>query len=490
ESAEKSLLMTIDNLIDSDDAMDMLHSFPDAAAVYKNNLRLDYVFEPGSKTDGATLEVPVEMVGQLQQADLDWAVPGNLAEKCTALIKGLPKSRRKNFIPVNAFVAEACQQMSSKDGDIIAALLSQIRNLKGLELDRQEFEQIELPAHLNTKIRVIQGSKKEIAFASSIREVREQLQQQGLLENGENSFVSGDAHHRHGVDSGYNHSLEGSGAKDWIFEDLPEQIEIGDSLKLIRFPALVDEGETVGVRLFSDKFLAQQKHKQGLVKLYQLRSIQQHNQLKKRFLRLADTLVLKAPFPLGQLTLDAALISYIAAFDLDDSMPRSKDEFEQRLNAGKSKVLTLTEKIESLFVEVINQHYEISRVLSTLKEGALAYVVEDIESQLDSLLHEGFLSETGLVWFTQYPRYLKAILMRLIKAPHMGDKDRLNTELLSQYQIRYRKLQAKAASNNKEELLRLRWMLEEFRVSVFAQKLGTHIPVSEKRLDKQIEKIL
>ncbi|MBL4582298.1 MAG: ATP-dependent RNA helicase HrpA [Gammaproteobacteria bacterium] len=490
ESAEKSLLMTIDNLIGSDDAMDVLHSFPDAAAVYKNNLRLDYVFEPGSKTDGATLEVPVEMVGQLQQADLDWAVPGNLAEKCTALIKGLPKSRRKNFIPVNAFVAEACQQMSSKDGDIIAALLSQIRNLKGLELDRQEFEQIELPAHLNTKIRVIQGSKKEIAFASSIREVREQLQQQGLLENGENSFVSGDAHHRHGVDSGYNHSLEGSGAKDWIFEDLPEQIEIGDSLKLIRFPALVDEGETVGVRLFSDKFLAQQKHKQGLVKLYQLRSIQQHNQLKKRFLRLADTLVLKAPFPLGQLTLDAALISYIAAFDLDDSMPRSKDEFEQRLNAGKSKVLTLTEKIESLFVEVINQHYEISRVLSTLKEGALAYVVEDIESQLDSLLHEGFLSETGLVWFTQYPRYLKAILMRLIKAPHMGDKDRLNTELLSQYQIRYRKLQAKAASNNKEELLRLRWMLEEFRVSVFAQKLGTHIPVSEKRLDKQIEKIL
>lgn len=490
KSAEQSLTMTVDNLIDSDAAMAALHSFPDAAAVHKNKLRLDYVFEPGSKTDGATLEVPIEMVSQLQQADLDWAVPGNLAEKCTALIKGLPKARRKNFIPVNAFVAEACQQMSNKDGDIIASLLAQIRNLKGLELDRAEFEQIELPAHLNTKIRVLKDGKKEIAFAGSIREVRGQLQQQGLLENGENHLIRGDASHRGGKESGYNHPLEATAAKDWDFEDLPEQIEIGESLKLIRFPALVDEGETVGVCLFSDKFLAQQKHKQGLVKLYQLRSIQQHNQLKKKFLRLADKLVLKAPFALGQLALDATWISYVAAFELDGSMPRSKVEFEQRLNEGKSKVLTLAEKIESLFVEVIDEYYGIGRVLSGLKKGALAYVAEDIENQLASLLHEGFLSDTGLVWFTQYPRYLKAISMRLSKAPHMGDKDQPNTEILSQYQLRYRKLQLKAASKDKEELLALRWMLEEFRVSVFAQKLGTHIPVSEKRLDKQFDKIL
>ena len=490
ESAEKSLLMTVDNLIDSDAAMDALHSFPDAAAVHKNNLRLDYVFEPGSVADGATLEVPVEMVSQLQQADLDWAVPGNLAEKCTALIKGLPKSRRKNFIPVNAFVAQACQQMSNKDGDLITSLLAQIRNLKGLVLDRAEFEQIQLPAHLNTKIRVLKGSEKEIAFAGSIKEVREQLQQQGLLENGENSLIHGDASHNSNEDSGYNHPLEATGAKDWDFKDLPEQIEIGESLKLIRFPALVDEGETVGVCLFSDKFLAQQKHKQGLVKLYQLRSIQQRNQLKKKFVRLADTLVLKAPFALGQLALDATWISYIAAFDLDGSMPRSKLEFEQRLNSGKSKVLSLAEKIETLFVQVMNEHYEIGRVVSDLKKGALAYVAEDVENQLAGLLHEGFLSETGLVWFAQYPRYLKAVSMRLKKVPHMGEKDWPNTELLSRYQVRYSGAESKAAGSDKEGLLMLRWMLEEFRVSLFAQTLGTHIPVSEKRLDKQFEKVL
>lgn len=491
KAAESALQMTVDNLVNSDTALDAMQSFPDAAAVHKNNLRLDYVFEPGSDVDGATLEVPVEMVSQLQQADLDWAVPGNLAEKCTALIKGLPKARRKNFIPVNGFVAQACQQMSSADGDIIASLLSQIRNLKGLDLAREEFEQVVLPAHLNTKIRVLNEDGKELAFAGSIREAREQLQRQGFLENNENSHGAGDVGHKLETDSGYNHPLEVTGVRDWDFDDLPEQVEIGEALRLIRFPALVDEGDSVGVCLYSDKYLAQQKHEQGLVKLFQLRSIQQHNQLKKKFARLADTLVLKAPFPLQQFASDAIWISYVSAFELDASLPRSRADFERVLNSGKSKILTLAEKIESLFIQVIDEHYEIGRALAGLRKGTLAYVAEDIEGQLGRLLYEGFLSETGLVWFTQYPRYLKAVSLRLTKVPHMGDKDQHNTELLSHYQLRYAGLQSKAESKEQADDLRvLRWMLEEFRVSLFAQTLGTHVPVSEKRLAKQFDKLL
>jgi ATP-dependent RNA helicase HrpA len=488
-SATEALTMTVEALIQSDPSMDAMQSFPDAAAVLQNELRLDYVFEPGSDVDGATLEVPVEMVSQLQQADLDWAVPGNLAEKCTALIKGLPKSLRKNFIPVNAFVTQACQQMSSNDGDIIASLLAQIRNLKGIEIERQDFEKIVLPAHLNTKIRVLGAEGREIAFAASISELRVQLMQKGLLESAENSSAAGDSSHNGANDSSYNHPLEVTGASDWNFDDLPEQIEIGDALRLIRFPALVDEGESVGVRLFSDRHLSRQQHRRGLVKLFQLRSIQQRNQLKKKFVRLADKLVLKTPFPLNQLALDATWISYTAAFDLEDALPRSKAEFEQRLNAGKSKILSLAEKIESLFIQVIDEYYEIGRRVRSLKQGALAYVADDIEGQLNCLLHEGFLAETGLEWFAQYPRYLKAISMRLDKAPHMGDKDQPNTQLLSQYQARYSALKARQTEHADEDLLILRWMLEEFRVSLFAQTLGTHLPVSEKRLEKQFEKL-
>jgi len=487
KAAEELLSMTVDNLISSETAIDAMQAFPDAAAIHKNELRLDYVFEPGNKADGATLEVPLAMISQLRQVDLDWAVPGNLIEKCTALIKGLPKSRRKNFIPVNAFVKQACEQMSNADGDIIDSLLSQIRNLKGLEVDRAEFEQIDLPAHLKTKIRVMGDEGNEIAFAGSIEQVKAQLQEKGLFENGLTDMRASDASHKSASETAYNHPLEIAGAKDWVFDDLPEQVEIGDALKLIRFPALVVEGDTVGVNLFPDRFLANKNHLQGLVKLFQLRSIQQRNQLKKKFSRLADVLVLKAPFPLARFAEDAIWISYVAAFDLEESLPRTKSDFLQRLETGKPKIIGHAEKIETLFAKVVEEHFGIGRAIAEFKQEALAYVAEDIEKQLAGLLHESFLSETGLVWFTEYPRYLKAISVRLSKAPHMGDKDKPNTELLSQYWQRYTALESKATASDKTELQTLRWMLEEYRVSLFAQTLGTRIAVSEKRINKLFE---
>ncbi|MEX0964985.1 MAG: ATP-dependent RNA helicase HrpA [Pseudohongiellaceae bacterium] len=489
KEVEQSLLMTIENLKNFEAASAAIHSFPDATAVHKNKLRLDYVFEPGNIADGATLEVPLAIINQLQQADLDWAVPGNLAEKCTALIKGLPKSRRKNFIPVKAFVQRACQQMSNQDGDLIDSLLAQIRNLKGLELERHEFEQVELPAHLNTKIRVLSQSGEELAFADSIAQVKGKLEELGLLANGTNSTAASDSSHKPDSDSGYNHPLEVTGAKDWNFGDLPEQVEIGDTLRLIRYPALVDNDETVSVQLFSDKFSAQKNHLQGLVKLYQLNSIQQRNQLTKKFSRLADILVLKAPFKLDQFAADALWASYMAAFNIEDSAPRSRAAFQSQLNAGKSKILTLAERIESLFVKVVEKHFDISRALSKIRRGALAYVAEDIDAQLGRLLYPNFLSETGMAWFTEYPRYLNAIATRLNKAPHMGDKDRPYTELLCNYQSRYSALEEKVMDSDRAELLKLRWMLEEFRVSLFAQTLGTRVAVSEKRINKQFEKI-
>lgn len=489
KGAERALSMTVESLIRSEATTTALQSFPDAAAVHKNKLRLDYVFEPGNEADGATLEVPVAMISQLQQSDLDWAVPGNLLERCTALIKGLPKSRRKNFIPVKAFVEQACAQMSNRDGDVISALLAQIRSLKGLELERGEFERVELPAHLQTKIRVLDEEGKELAFASSIEKARAQLAESGILASTENSHVASDPSHRLEGDSGYNHPLEFTGAKDWVFDDLPEQIEIGEALKLIRYPALIDEGKTVGARLFPDKLFAQEMHLKGLVRLFQLKSVQQHNQLQKRFSRLADTLVLKAPFPLKQFAADAIWACYIAAFELQQSAPRSQTQFEQRLSGGKAKIVSVGENIESLFVRVVDAHFEIRRALGALKQGALAYVAEDIESQLDRLLYENFLSETGLVWFTEYPRYLKAVSTRLEKVPHMGDKDRPNVELLKSYYSRYDALVERTTGADKEELATLRWMLEEFRVSLFAQTLGTRVAVSEKRINKQFERL-
>lgn len=489
KSADKSLTMSVENLEGSSNVLDAIQNFPDKAAVHKNSLQLNYVFEPGSKMDGATLEVPLLMINQLQQSDLDWAVPGILLDKCTALIKGLPKSLRKNFIPVNAFVEKACQQMSSADGDIIDSLLAQIKNLKGIHLEKQAFEQIELPHHLVTKLRVVNKQGKEIAFAESLTAVKEQLKDEGFKGDADGNNAN-DISHKRDVTPSYNHPIEVTDLRDWTITELPEQLEVGDSLKLIRYPALIDDGDSVHVSLLSDKVLARDRNLGGIVKLLQLRSIQQRNQIRKKFNRLADSLVLKAPFPLEKLADDALWVSYISAFSVDTEVPRSKLEFDKTLSRGKSQLLNVADKIASLLARAVEEHYTIMRSLTALKAGPLAYVAEDIEEQLDRLLHENFLSETGLMWFTEYPRYLKAIMMRLSKAPHMGDKDYLNTEILRQYQSKYLSLTSKVRDSDKPELLALRWMLEEFRVSLFAQSLGTKTPVSTKRIDKHFNKLL
>ncbi len=488
--AEQLLTMNSENLLSSSSLLEAVQAYPDKTAIHKNSLALDYLFEPGSKEDGATLEVPLLMINQLQQSDLDWAVPGTIAEKCTALIRGLPKSLRKNFIPVNAFVARAREQMMSADGDIIDSLLAQIRSLKNMDIEKHIFQQIQLPSHLNTKVRVLNEEGQEIAFAETLAAVKAQLREKGLVEKSHPSRNASDGDHKLGGNSGYNHPLEVTGLTDWTIADLPRQVEVGESLKLIRYPALVDAGESVRICLFPDQAIARESNLQGMVKLFQLRSVQQRNHLRKKFARLADRVVLKAPFPLANFAENALWLCYVSAFELESKVPRSKSEFALTLDLGKSQIVSIADKIESLFDVVLDEYYQIAQTLQKLKDGPLTYVGEDVGDQLNRLLHEDFLSETGLVWFTEYPRYLKAITARLSKAPHMGDKDLSNTEMLAQYQSRYQSLLAKFASGHKSELLVLRWMLEEFRVSLFAQNLGTRIAVSSKRIDKQIDKLL
>ena len=478
KDAEESLRMTVASLSNSADKIDSIHEFPDAVPVQRNTLAIDYVFDPGSEQDGATMQVPLAMLQQLTQADVDWAVPGIVKEKSIALIKGLPKALRKNFIPVSGFVDQAYSQMNSADGDLLDSLLAQIRNFKKLNIGRSDFEKISIPNHLQVKISLLDEAGEELGFGKDLKELKQRF---GVSHANENVTR---------LEKSYAHELEAKGLTDWSFEDLPEQVEVGDKLSLIRYPALVDEGETVAVGLLADKLLARNSTRAGLVRLFMLRSIQQRNTLKKKFKRLGDTLALKMPSYLSGFAEDALLASYVAAFQLEDTIPRSKTEFEQSLSQGKSKLLNVADKIEALLLSVLDQRFQIQRSIKQFQGSTLDYVKLDIENQLDALLYENFLSKTGLLWFTEYPRYLSAIDVRLEKAPHMGDKDQINTELLTHYWNKYQSLSEQGSSADNLDTTTLRWMIEEFRVSVFAQKLGTSIAVSAKRLDKQIDKIL
>ena len=475
--ANELLTMSIAALGDANSLVTDAAAFPDKASLQHNDFLIDYVFDPGSVQDGATISVPVTLLQQMQQADLDWAVPGIIREKSIALIRGLPKSLRKQFFPINTFVDEALPQMSPADGTLIDSLVAQIRARKRLSLTRADFERIDIPAHLRIKVRLLSDDGEEIGFSANI----EELKSSNKLPRG--SIADGEA------SSNYGHDLEQCGLTDWVFEDLPVQVEIGDELVLIRYPALVDHADSIAIELLAVEEEARAKTRSGLVRLYMLRSLQQKNMLKKTFARLAQDLALFIPGQLANMADDALYASYAAAFDVDSAIPRTRSAFEEQLNKGRQSLHEHSERITKITKQVFELRLQTSKQLRALNNTGLDYLVADINLQMDNLIGENFLSLTPYSWLQEFPRYFEAIQLRLGKIPHVGPKDQSYTHELAEHWNRYGALCGELNLTQKHELQQLRWMIEEYRVSLFAQSLGTRISVSAKRIDKHIAQL-
>lgn len=472
----QALLLEHSDLLLESNMTDAFEQFPDLATVNKNPLNINYVFDPLDNRDGATIDAPQLLLGQLQQRDIDWAVPGSLREKCIVLIKGLPKATRKNFIPVSGFVDHALPRMSPADGSLLESLIAQARQIKQLKLTAADFSEIEIPRHLQIKIRVIDESGSELGFGTDLAQLKK----------------------RYAVDSGVNdepaaarsilHPIEkNSGLTEWSFGDLPTSLEVGIDLLLVRYPALVDDGDSVRVKLFADETEAISHNHMGLMRLLMLKSVQQHNSIKKSGNRFLNSMALK----MGGKTLiqveQLIQATYFDAFDIEANRPSTKQQFEELLNSGKGKLIPRAEAIQNLLTVIIDKHFEIRRLCQEDRVKTLAYAVKDVKDQVDDLIFDGFLALTPVHWLEQFPRYFDAISQRLMKAPHLGPKDKDYTDLLNAYWRRYRTLKGDVAAHDPESLDALRWQIEEFRVSLFAQKLGTKVPVSEKRLEKSFE---
>ncbi len=478
QQAQQSLYMSVENLADEKRASDHHLEFPDHAPLRQNRLSIDYKFEPGHQRDGATVQIPMAILPQMTQADVDWAVPGIIKEKCITLIKGLPKSLRKNFIPVSGFVDQIIPQMIPGEGDLISTLLTQIKLNKRIQIERQILDTIELPQHLRIKLSVLDDSGDEIILGHDIDTLKTELsgELQGTLEDSAATTAG-------------LHEIEQAGLTDWSLDDLPEQLEIGDELILIRYPALVDCEDSVNVSLFADLDEARRSHAEGLIRLYMLRSSQQRRMLQKQLVQFEKQHSLLLPPALKQLADEAVVCCYRGAFRVDKELPRTRAQFEQCLNRGKQDLFEEASRLESMLSQVLEKRYAALKSLTTLKDTGIHYAYIDIEGQLQTLFAEGFLRHTPRIWLQQYPRYLQAIHKRLELAPHLGSRDKANTEELQVYWQRYLDLCDHGHTDQVEEIDLFRWMIEEYRVSLFAQSLGTHLPVSAKRLNKHWEQI-
>ena len=428
------------------------------------------------------MQVPVAALRQLPEYQLQWLVPGILREKCIALVKNLPKPIRKHFVPVPDYIDSVLQTMWPVNEPLTRVLGDKLKRKTGIFIDKSDWKTDALDKHLTMNFEVY-GSDEKLLFEG--RDFAELL-----LKATDQPATTQSS----GVVS--SHAIAQSGLKKWQFGQLPQQVENEQEFGKVRaYPALVDQGETVDIQLFETLAEAQEKQRLGVIRMIYLAIPQQIKYLKKLIKPDSSTVLHYAAFTnQGQLKkqiIDAVLQE---TFLDDNPLPYEQVEFEVLIEQGRSELVPNAEKLMKL-IAGIAPHYQQTMALFAAKRKAPQAKswqanFDDVQHQLDALMYDEFLTETPLRWLARYPIYFKALQQRLDKLPAQVAKDQQISRLMADYHKKCAVLKdGFISADDRLALNHFRWMLEEFRVSQFAQTLGTAFPVSEKRLDKQLKKI-
>jgi ATP-dependent helicase HrpA len=469
---DASLRFPDDLLMARDPGEQLAAQFPDALEWDDLVLPLSYQFEPGKHSDGVSVTIPVGLLNRVPRFLFDWLVPGMLREKCIALIKGLPKGQRKQLVPVPDVVDAALAQLSANNESLTAQLSAVLRRQQGVVIESADWSAQSLDDYYRMNIRVVDADGK-------------------LLQQGRDLQALVARYRDHCAQAGGDKSdddLSRSGIQRWDFDVLPEESRaVQAGVEIVSYPALVTSGEQVAIELFDYPEQAAWAHRAGVIRLCRLASRDQEKYLRKQLLRgNAFSLMLAgAGLERAPLVDDMVNAAYAQALELPLlGGPRTRTEFEAVLAHGRNQVVSRANELEAILHNTLEKLSAVRAWLAGGKAGGQGDTARDIEQQLAGLFAPGFMAETPVVWLQQYPRYLKALAHRCERYSGQFEKDQRHTaELVALMEP------LDAAATQRDLLLQrcagaqqYRWLLEEYRVSLFAQQLGTKQAVSGKRL--------
>ncbi|GAA5524068.1 hypothetical protein Maes01_00621 [Microbulbifer aestuariivivens] len=452
--------------------------FPDSLQTGGIEFPLSYHFEPGSAEDGVSIRVPVAALHQVPGPRLSWLVPGLLRDKCIALVKGLPKQWRKYFVPVPAAVDRALPRMRPDNLPLWQVLAQELKRQTAQDLPDEAWERAEasLEDFYRFNIQVLDEGGKLLDQGRDLAGLQERYRDRVQQE----IASAGDDFEREGI-------------TQWDFGTLPETHTMDQGgLKMRAYPALEDCGDSVALRLLDNPADARRITRAGICRLALLHLPEKTKYLRKELLR-GKELGLSAA-DLGRREEVADDILMAAAKELfwpDEQWPRSAEGFLAALER-EGELVEVAQDIASLLIRSLADLVPLRKHIKQQKNLAVAMAVGDIQQQLAGLFYRGFLFDTPREWLRQYGRYLKGITLRLEKAALDPNRDR---RLQAEYQQAAEPLQGLLAQHvyrtlmAEPPLVQYRWLLEEFRVSLFAQSLKTLMPVSVKRLRKQWQEI-
>jgi len=448
--------------------------FPEILTLGETPCPLSYRFEPGHPLDGATLSVPLHLLNQLDARRFDWLVPGMIREKLTVLVKSLPKRLRSACVPVPDFVTAALIAMPAGQGALTESLATFIRKKTGQEVPPETWKDADLPLHLQMNFKVVDEAGVEMASGRDLAELREKLGQAARLTFAQAPQLD----------------IEKEGLTNWDFGDLPEKIAFSHSgQSLTGYPALEDDGDSVSIRLFDTPEAANAAMRAGVRKLLRLVLNPQMKQMEKSLPAFTQSaLQLRTVASPDDLREDLLTAITDRAFIGDDELPRTTKAFATQKDRARTRLAAVCDGACRILATIAADYQTVQSKLATKLPGNIA---ADIREQLGHLVYKGFISTTPWEQLQHLPRYLKAIVRRLEKYPTAMERDAKSTAaihaLWQDYQKRVEKHRKEKIDD--AELARFRWMLEELRVSMFAQELKTPYPVSVKRLQKAWESV-
>ena len=440
-------------------------------------LKLTYQFEPGSDADGVTVHIPLPLLNQVEMTGFDWQIPGLREELVIALIKSLPKSYRRNFVPAPNYAQAFLGRAVPLEKPLLDTLIYELRRMTGVTVEAEHWHWEQIPSHLKMTFRVVDENGKKIAESMNLDELKFSLKdrvQESI------SAVADDG-------------IEQSGLHIWSFAELPqcyEQKQRGFSVKA--FPAIVDEKDAVGIKLFETEFEQAVAMQQGLRRLLLLNVPSPIKYLHEKLPNKAKLGLYFTPFGRVLDLIDDCIACAVDKLIADfGGFVWNEEGFNKLRDFVRENVNEVTVDIAQKVEQILTLTHQLNQRLKGKMDFTMAFALSDMKSQISGLIYQGFVQKSGYARLPDLLRYLQAIDKRMDKLAQDVNRDRAVMLRVEQVQQAYQQLLAKLPKSKpiSDEVAEIRYMIEELRVSLFAQQLGTKYQVSDKRVLNLINEI-
>ena len=447
--------------------------YPTSWRIAGVDLLVTYQFTPGAAADGVSVHVPMAVLGALPPDAFDWQIPGLRHDLVTALIRALPKAVRRTLIPAPDRASEALQRVSPDDGPLLAVLSAALEDLTGTRVPLEDWALSAVPDHLRVTIRVEDERGQLVDQGKDLGELQQRLRPrlQSVL-----STAADD--------------LECSGLTGWSVGELATTHSlVHGGYRVQGYPALVDEGTSVGVRVWSTSAEATTAHRAGLRRLLRLQLPSPVPYVLSQLDNASKLVLSRAPHMTASELMDDCTNAALDALVEDSGGPvRDPEAFAQLVHAVGARLSEQVLGVVRIVERILASAYDVQAAISAERSLSVLPALADLRLQLDALVRQGFVTDAGRDRLPDLLRYLQAMTVRLRRLPDDPGRDRALQSRVEHVQAHYENALADVAAGDRpaQALTDVRWMLQELRVSLFAPTLRTAYPVSEQRIQRAL----